>query len=302
MRTPEYLSPTALKAFENDRDDFYLQRLADHRAPREPQTRPMSVGSAFDAYVKSRLYKEFIGDSNPKYEFFNLFNAQVEEHNREWALRAGKHVFEKYQALGAYDALRQELRKAVGDPHFEFDIKATIDEVPLLGKPDIYFMTSEAYRAVWDWKVNGYCSERTKSPMQGYVDLQPGSKIHKKCTLINKGGVQINCANFLEDFNPDWAAQLATYAWLTGEPVGSERVIFGIDQICGPATKMRIAKHRLRISETFQYLLLERYKHCWKCIKNEHIFDELSRDESQARCALLDKQADMNEEFKACVD
>ena len=52
MRTPKYISPSALKLFEKNPTEYYLKYLADAHPPRSPQTQPMSVGSAFDAFVK----------------------------------------------------------------------------------------------------------------------------------------------------------------------------------------------------------------------------------------------------------
>ena len=59
MRMPEYLSPTSLNVWKRDQEQFYLQYLAEKRPPREPQTQPMAVGAAFDAYVKSYLYNRY---------------------------------------------------------------------------------------------------------------------------------------------------------------------------------------------------------------------------------------------------
>ena len=52
-----YLSPTSLSTWKKcvdagDMTEFFIRYLADKRPPRPPQTIPMAVGSAFDAYVK----------------------------------------------------------------------------------------------------------------------------------------------------------------------------------------------------------------------------------------------------------
>ena len=175
MRTPEYLSPTSLKKFEGNPDDAYLTYLADHKPPRLPQTLPMSVGSAFDAYVKSYLHNALFGNygAGDAYARDAIFEKQVEAHNRDWAKLAGEHVFKDYLACGALSDLMLELSTAVNQPRFEFEIKGPIETriggIPMLGKPDVFFINSEGARVVYDWKVNGYCSNSPTSPMPGYV-------------------------------------------------------------------------------------------------------------------------------------
>ena len=94
---------------------------------------------------------------------------------------------------------------------------------------------------------------------------------------------------YLEDGNKDWADQLSIYSWLLGEPLGSVDMLVGIDQICGPADRLRFATHRLKISSDHQFDLMMLIKDLWQRITNKHIFNYLSLDESQARCELLDK-------------
>lgn len=64
-RTPSYISPSALKTFEKDAADYYIKYLCPTRVPRMPQTEPMAVGSAFDAFVKSFLHHSLFGNFGP---------------------------------------------------------------------------------------------------------------------------------------------------------------------------------------------------------------------------------------------
>jgi len=305
MRTPNFLSPTSIKLFYSDRELFYYRYLADERQPREPQNHHMAIGSAFDAYAKSYLHTMLFGKgADPRFSFETLFEDQVEPHNRDVARKNGAYVFQAYKRAGCVSSMMLELNTAVGDPNFEFTINDTIQtnlyEVPLLGKPDIFFINSEGARVVYDWKVNGYYSKSLKSPMKGYVRLMPGDKIHPQCHLLVVNGIMINIGMYLEDGNKDWADQLSIYSWLLGEPVGSDRMIVGIDQICGPANKLRFATHRLRISSDYQFDLLMLVENVWKCITEKHIFDDLSKEDSLLRCELLDK-IEYDEEFEACL-
>lgn len=301
MRTPNYLSPTSIKLFYEDREQFYLRYLADEKQPREPQNHHMAIGSAFDAYCKSYLHEALFGKgADPRYDRESLFVDQVEPHCRDLARKDAAYLFEAYKQAGCLSTMMLELSKAIGAPRFEFTINDTIDGVPLLGKPDIFFTNQEAARVILDWKVNGFYSKRLKSPMKGYIRLMPGDKIHRDCHPLVVNGIMINAAMYLEDGNKDWADQLSIYSWLLGEPLGSVNMIVGIDQICGPADKLRFATHRLKISSDHQYDLMMLIKNAWKCVTNNHIFEEFSLDESQARCELLDKM-EYDAEFEACL-
>lgn len=299
---PKYLSPTSVHLYHNDLEEFYLRYLSAIRLPRFPQTKPMSIGSAFDAYVKAYLHERLFGKgNNSRFELANIFEEQVEEHNRDWAWEHGRRVFEQYKNAGCLADLMLELNQSIGSPRFEFSIQDMIDtdigDIPLLGKPDVFFINSEGARVVYDWKVNGYCVTRITSPMKGYVKLRTRKdgdpkrytiKQHPRCVAILFKGIMINAAMFLEEGNPAWANQLAIYSWLLGESIGSEGVIFGIDQIVGPEDQLRFASHRLRIRPEYQYHLVDQIKVIWDSIIKGHIFREMTLDDSRARCELLE--------------
>ncbi len=233
MRTPEYLSPTSVHLWMLDTESFYMRYLRTNRIPRTPQTQPMSIGSSFDAYVKCYIYKAIFGKESEVYNLRGLFEKQVEKHNWEWAWEHGKLVFDSYKEAGCVADIMLELERAVGPPNFEFEIRDTIGGVPLLGKPDMFFISKESFRVIYDWKVNGYCAKSLKSPMKGYLKLREKGKldkIHKDCVTVEHGGININANTFLEEGSKDWADQVSTYAWLLGESIGSENWISGIDQ------------------------------------------------------------------------
>lgn len=281
----KFLSPTSISLFQSDISAFYRKYVL--RTPREPQTQPMAAGSAFDAYVKSYLYARIIGKKNPKFELEAIFEEQVEEHNRTWGWENGKFIFDQYQEAGCVQDLLIELNTAISEPSFEFKVQETIGGVPLLGLPDLFFISKEGARVIDDWKVNGFCSSATKSPMKGYIRLRPGHKIHKDCHLLQYKGIMINAATYLEDCNKSWADQLSIYSWLMGSAVGSTDTIYGIDQVCGPKEKLRFASHRLRISADYQLNLMALIQQIWKQIQDDHYFLDLTVEESRERCRKL---------------
>jgi len=299
MRKPKYLSPTSIELFYKDVKEFYLRYLADERPPRFPQTMPMSVGSAFDAFVKSYLYEALFGKKDPAFEIQTLFNEQVEEANRAWAWEAGHYCFKEYKKCGALADLMLELEQATEDPRFEFTIEgrvsheANVDGVILLGKPDVYFHTKEGGAVVYDWKVNGFCSKSNTSPAKGYMSLRPGNKIHKLCDAMMVNGLMINVSLPLDQVNASWATQTAIYAWLLGEKVGGDFIV-GIDQLaCGASDgvvfpDIRVAKHRALVSKEHQHEVYAKAVHVWQVIESGHIFRELSEEDSLKRQRMLD--------------
>ena len=61
----------------------------------------MSIGSAFDAFLKSHLHKVLFGGTDPRFELEAIFEEQVESHNRDWAKVHGEYVFNFYRECGA---------------------------------------------------------------------------------------------------------------------------------------------------------------------------------------------------------
>lgn len=310
MRKPEYLSPTSIGLFYENLDEFYRNYLAGDKPPRFPQTQPMSVGSSFDAYVKSHLHEALHGKgTDPRFELKTLFEAQVEPDNRDWAWRAGCYAFMEYRKSGALSDLMLELQGSISTPKFELEVKGVVNgqkdgvtrnigEVPLLGKPDVFFMNKDGAHVILDWKVNGFCSKYNTSPMQGYVRLRQDGQNkgqHKNAQLLPFRGIMINASGALEDYNEQWARQLAIYAWLCGQDIGGDFVV-AVDQIvCKPSgmpdmPDIRVAAHRLKLRPNYQWKVFADAQFVWEVINSNHIFRNLSLEDSQAKCAALDRQ------------
>ena len=111
-RVPKYLSPTSVMQWKKDRMEFYRKYLGP-KIPRMPQTEAMSVGSAFDAYVKNYLATNLgMPEAKDELDLDYLLTEQVEEHNRDFAFAAGQHCFDEYKELGACAELMKELEIA----------------------------------------------------------------------------------------------------------------------------------------------------------------------------------------------
>lgn len=317
MRTREYLSPSAIATFKKDKEEFYTSYLSDVKLPREPQTEPMSIGSSFDAHVKSYLHDKLFGTKDPAFELTTIFEAQVEPHNRDYALVRGRKAFQDYEKSGALNDLFIDLSQAVDTPRFEFEVRGGAKSqvfdatgLVLLGKPDCYYHNKEGHPVILDWKCNGHSGNSNVSPKPGYVRLRhcdgtvPKSIAHKDARLGTKYGMTVNLDKRLEDVDESWSAQLAIYGWVLGEEVGSE-FLTCIDQIVAKPTAgfpiLRVAEHRTWVSPEFQLQLLKDAKEIWDVIKSDHIFRELSFEDSKARCETLDhfamKAAEGSNEF-----
>ena len=305
MKIPKALSYSSLSMFEKNVEEFYLIHLSEKAAPRQPQGLPASVGSAFDAYTKSMLaYSLFGKDMSPQFEFGAIFESQVEPQNRDFALKAGKHVFKSYKRCGAYAALLQLLKESVEPPRFEFSLYGTIGGVPFSGKPDCRFVLDRGeglISCVFDWKVKGFCSKYNTSPSKGYETCRlcyPGNpnrdnQEHANYKAMNFRGLTIN-SGYLEGCNPSYADQLSIYGWLLGEQVGDENVVMGIEEIVAkPATPplLRYARHRARVSKNHQLKLVERIQTAWKRITSGYIFTDMTEEESKGRCEILEETA-----------
>lgn len=319
MRTPTYLSYSALSLFEADPEEFYLKYLSENRPARLPQTGPMCVGSSFDAYVKAALHEALFGKgSDPEYEFDRLFTDQVDEPNRDFALPAGLFCFEQYKATGAYDELLALLQTSTEPPRFECKLTGDIGGAPFLGKPDCRFVLNldeGRISVVFDWKVKGFCSKYSASPSKGYALCRDGyppiankkgvlkssqshGKSHKMYMPWIFRGLTIN-RDYMESCNESYADQCSLYGWLLGEPVGGETLVFIDELVCKPAGDVtqgeypfiRVANHRARVKPEYQQALVERVERCWNAIITEHVFLELSAEESKLRAEALDQMA-----------
>jgi hypothetical protein len=245
--------------------------------------------------------------------FGELFEQQVEPHNRDFAMLAGVHVMKNYVESGAYHDLLHLMEGATETPQFEFDADVSLGHIPIAGKPDCRFVHKDGAHVVLDWKVNGYCGkgDNATSPSKGYMLCRDGGNWPKQSRSHGKShglfepieflGLSVN-KFFMEQVSIDWADQLTMYAWMMGEPVGSEEMVVCIDQVvCKPTSDtgaiggdpplLRIANHRSRVSQAHQMGLNARLNAMWEALQSEYIFTELDRGGSVEHQAELDRRA-----------
>jgi hypothetical protein len=272
-RIPDYLSPTSLGSYKKDAKEFFLRYLATTRSPRLPQTQAMSVGSAFDAIVKAYLHNVIFGP-DAGWSESGLFEAQVEAHNRDFAVVAGRVVWNLYKGCGALQELVLSLTRSVSAPVFETTMTKLITlnldsgfhgSVPLRGVPDLLFSTGDC-QVILDWKVNGYLSKA--SPKRGYVMCYPTMTSHRDVFVTTHYGLPCVSGAF-EELYSDWAAQVTTYSWLLGSPCVN-RTLNQIHQIAWNSehvTKSRVAVHSGLCSPDYQRKLFGEYVDLWEKIQ-----------------------------------
>lgn len=283
----KYLSPSSLKTFESNPNNFVLKYVLGTERP--GQTRPMSIGSAFDARIKAKLTVDLLGLADP---FEELFETQVEEPLRDWCRENSAYLLKCYEEYGAYSALVSELSNCE-NIQFEFNARTDVVfedgfTVPIFGKPDLYGHLKSGANIVFDWKVNGYCSKA--SPHAGYVRLynQHGdSGGHATISHMLFHGLTYSPVATLR---PEWRDQLIFYIWAIEAP--EEEWLAGIDQLVfngrsnlAGEKEMRVAQHRLRIDDSLKLDLRARVRKAWEAIQSGHYFTQLSKEQNDQKIA-----------------
>ena len=224
FRKPEYLSPSALFCWRKDKEEYYRRYLSENKIPRLRQTEAMSVGGAFDCWTKSAILARYgllpMEDTDSVNEKIEQhaeagIMACVEEYNREFAQRAGKDCYDQYSRSGFLALLRvlDEARTI----QTESTGRATIDGVPLLGKPDLVFITKNGRTCVLDWKVNGWCGQSVVRPKSGHINGRGVDTFHED-----------GIGYYATIKDKEWYDQLAIYGLVCGEAS-----VFGwIEQLC----------------------------------------------------------------------
>lgn len=267
----KYLSPTSLNIFETDPEAFYNNYVL--KKPRPPQTEPMAVGGAFDAFVKNYVNNHF----NPNDSIFEeLFNAQVSEHNRDIAYKAGEECFNFYKYSGSLDKIVSIMDEP---PIMDGRFNLINNQTPIYGIPDFLFTHTSSLKKkkiVFDLKVSGYYSQA--SPSRGHLE-------HKDAVLGIFGDIYYDMSHSFEQNKRQWATQLHTYGLLFDSPDS----LVMIDQIYRSRSgELKLAKYRSYLSDPFKQEVEERYHNAWNMIKKGHYFPNLSFEDSQGKCRILE--------------
>lgn len=284
VRTPEFLSPTALAVFEEFPIQYYFNYLGppELKPKRFQQTSAMAYGSAFDGEVKLRLAHECNvalrakkdGTVRSKDFFrkadYGLLKFLDRHHKKDAALRqrALLIVDGYWNGPPAEDVRRHGAELLEDDPQI-----VRLNGVPLYGKIDL--KTGEP--RIVDFKVTGSCSKNPISPVPGYSAgwvWDPRTGEYKQKKARSKVGQP------LEILKPEWAAQLGTYHFIDGGTADQDAKV-GIDQVTF-LSKDRICYTQVRTHITKEFLqgLALRYVAAWTAIKDRKVIPEKYRNKS----------------------
>lgn len=247
----KHLSPSALKIWESDREEWFLRYCTG--APRMKQTLPMAIGSGFDATAKRGIWR-CLGEPEKGDEVYAAVVAGIDSSLRDEALRRGDLLWQGYKR-DAFATLLSELQ-AGERVVMESDLTIVHEGVRVRGKPDLFWSSKAGTRNILDWKATGMCSKQ--SP-------RPGFRWDTKTRLPYAGSAKV-CP--LGD--PDWLMQVTTYGWMDGVCVGD--LIGHIHQLVGPD---RVVHFRDVIGLECQRGLWDRYKGMWESIGEGRVFTDL---------------------------
>ena len=282
IRRPEYLSPSALKTWETDRREYYIKYLGPKIAS-IPQTPPMAIGSAFDAYIKGELLSRFSGACPGCKPTSELLSTSVDANLLPLARADGDIVLKDYIKSGALDRLlrladRLEAHTLMldGDKIIEVETKAPTP-LRLRGKID-YRIVGKKGSAILDWKVNGYYSKA--SPKPGYVWSSKTGLPHKDTfPVLDANGI----SGTLVPLDSEWQTQLDTYRIVEEDP----NALVMIHQLTyGSKAGCVVTEYCTSASDPAG--LLTRYLGCWEAIHSGRCFTDLSPEDDAREQANLD--------------
>lgn len=311
MREVKRLSPSGFMTFQQNLDQYVRRYLADMPEPRYPQTKPMAIGSSFDAFVKNELGRcllpaEFVmpgGELHLK----TLFESQVDdEEDQKWAWEEGGHLFLQYKDLGAFDDLLADFQGCHSTPVFESGTSTLVEMpdgviVPLFGYPDCYYYKKEGILVILDWKCNNYTAKRVKSPSKFYLkerSIKDGKfflRTHPKVTPVEQDGLVVDAEHCFSEIDKKWCLQMTMYGWMLGHAIG-EPVVLQIEQILiepnvenHPACKC--VTYRGFASSEYQFQLADQLSAAWTAISSGHIYSNLTLEESEKRVETMSRLA-----------
>ena len=323
----KYFSPTSFKLASTDLEAFFKKYLSGlPRIDNFNQTKEMALGSAFDSRVKAHLYKELIG-SGPTFDDLLKCDAGLRDlavkdsqYLFDLYIRSGTLadlVYELNQGLKG--SLTFEFKMTAEIPKMELGFSGP--PLQISGKPDLHFVVTileprneieeqltlkhffGAIPIIHDWKVNGFYSEYPTSPIKNFYKVRENkglnrddpstwgswtSKAHKEFTPVKFFTERANLVAHCQPLHDEeWLIQLTMYAWMCGVSIGG-KCLHGIEQVLGNPNKVRFASARfLGPSADYQQELIAKLYKYWEIIHSDHIFRDLSYEDSKRRCEML---------------
>jgi len=286
------LSYSGFNSFWNYPQEFALRYLMPVPVPRTKTTKPMCIGTGFDAWVKFHLNKDLdLGLDHLTYE---LQTTNIPDDLRIWTEQEGHGLFKLYKEQGAYGDLLTLLEGAdavIMEEHFErlLDLGEG-RSIKLHGYPDLVFLKWDRWFVI-DWKVNGFCSKWGVSPAPGFWRSRPSDKHHKTYSKGMVGDFEFNDAKCFSNWHKDWPTQLLFYHWMVNQkPL--DRLYVGVEQLACSPKGIRSVSHRGALSPHFELEVKEKLIKFLTAIEKDHIFTDLTLEQSQEKMQELTSMAE----------
>lgn len=261
MKFPKYMSPSSFKLFQTNKKKYFIKYMSGIKVA-NAQSKAMAAGSAFDVLVKNQL-RDDLGLTSKR----DSLEESVDPTHLAWAKLNGPNIMTQYVNSGAYKSLLAYLDKSIIEPQFEFKLTRTYGGVPILGYPDVYWVTPEGLDVIADFKVNGYCS--TAKPKSTWIQAWPEPKRRKFVGKRMYKGVFVHASEYFEACNKDWANQMTMYAWMMG---AGEDFVVSIEQLAF-AGDLIVARHAGRVGPDYQDWLLKSLQDAWATIQSGKVCD-----------------------------
>lgn len=253
-KSPRYLSPSSIDLWNKDRIQWFNKYVVGVIA--EPQTPPMAVGSAFDAYVKCQI------DGG---DYMQALQDCVEGPLLDQMHPLGKDIFDRHYQRGMGRLIEMGMTPATSSTDLD-ETFTTTNGTPVRVKPDLIF-ERRSKQCVLDWKASGYYSAKGASNIGGY-------------NYSDDSANQYKCVPLADSRIPEkWRRQLYTYGYKYESRVLMVHVlnfkpIPGFDQ-----KKCTLCEYTEDVQDDLMQTYLDEYDGCWEALKSGRIFTDVSYDD-----------------------
>jgi hypothetical protein len=244
-----HISPSTFADWKRCQYKVYLKKQSGEIQPTYKSSLAMSIGSAFDAFIKEYIAKKR-GIKSPLLDLNLMLTKNIPESLRPEAIKQGRELAKIYIDLG----LAAPYLEKIYDIKLEQELYIQINHIPILGQLDMI-----ANGVPFDWKTRGF-ENNSAYPHKGW-------QRHIKYNT-NNGTFDIleqDAPISMENKNPAWATQLMFYNWLAGNEAKSS---YYVHEICKCKDSIHFVLHTGTISLPFALTLIQDLTLMWEQLCN----------------------------------
>lgn len=244
-----HISPSTFADWKRCQYKVYLKKQSGEILPTFKSSLAMTIGIAFDAFIKDYIAKKR-GIRSPLLDLNYMLTKSIPEELREESIKQGREIAKIYIELG----LAKPYLENIYDILLEQELYAQINHVPILGQLDMI-----VNGIPFDWKTRGFENNRAY-PHKGW---------HRHVKYNTRDGSHVLIGEdphiSMEDKNTPWAIQMMFYNWLVGNEV---KRTYYIHEICKCDDYIHFVLHKGEISCAFELYLIKDLKLMWEHITN----------------------------------